>query len=96
VTLHEPAAVVYNRFRAFDPWPGVSMRSGEELLKLTDMRRADGSGEPRTVLSIGEDVVIACGEGAIRVLELQRPGKPRTAAGAVARGLGWRAGAVLP
>ncbi|MFP5245693.1 MAG: hypothetical protein ACLGH0_03280 [Thermoanaerobaculia bacterium] len=43
-----------------------------------------------------EDVVIATSDGAIRILEMQRPGKPRTPAGAVARGLGWRAGALLP
>jgi methionyl-tRNA formyltransferase len=47
---------------------------------------------PRTLLAIDDGVVVACGEGAIRILELQRPGKPRTPAAAVARGLGWKAG----
>ena len=86
------AAAIYNRFRAFDPWPGLFVRQGEETIKLTDLRPASGSGAPGEVLELGEDVVIACGEGAIRVLEMQRPGKPRTSAGAVARGLGWSVG----
>ncbi|MEO8383244.1 MAG: methionyl-tRNA formyltransferase [Acidobacteriota bacterium] len=92
VHLDEPARVIYDRFRAFDPWPGLFFRD----LKLTDMRPADASGVPRTVLAIDEGgVVIATGEGSIRVLEMQRPGKPRTSAVIVARGLGWKAGDVL-
>lgn len=88
ITFDETARTIYNRFRAFDPWPGISF--GE--LKLTDMRPADGSAPPRTILAIDDTVTIAARDGAIRVLELQRPGKPRAGAGAVARGLGWRVG----
>lgn len=94
--FEESARSIYDRFRAFDPWPGLFTIVGGEAVKLTDLRPAEGAGKPRTVLSIAEDVVIACGEGALRVLEMQRPGKPRTAAGAVARGLGWRVGEALP
>jgi methionyl-tRNA formyltransferase len=92
ITFDEPAHAIYNRFRAFDPWPGITFRE----LKLTDMRPADGSGAPRTVLSIDDDgVAIACGEGALRIVVMPRPGKPRSPAAAVARGLGWEAGHVL-
>jgi methionyl-tRNA formyltransferase len=92
VTLEEPATVIYNRFRAFDPWPGITFHE----LKLTDMRLAPGGGAPRTILSLDDEgVVLACGEGAIRVTEMQRPGKPRTPAPIVARGLGWKRGDVV-
>lgn len=96
VRFDEPAAVIYNRFRAFDPWPGIYVTTNGETLKLTEIRPAEEKGAPRTVLSIEEDVVVATGDGAIRILEMQRPGKPRTPAGAVARGLGWRVGELLP
>jgi methionyl-tRNA formyltransferase len=92
ITFDEPASAIYNRFRAFDPWPGITF--GE--FKLTDMRLAQGSAPPRTILAIDDGVTVAAGEGAIRILELQRPGKPRTSAGAIARGLGWKAGGVIP
>lgn len=92
ITFEETTATIYNRFRAFDPWPGISF--GE--LKLTELRPAEGNGAPRTILSLEEDVVVATADGAVRILEMQRPGKPRTPAGAVARGLGWRAGELLP
>lgn len=91
ITFDEPAHAIYNRFRAFDPWPGIVFRD----LKLTDLRPSEGSAAPRTLLEIGEGVVVACGDGALRILEMQRPGKPRTPAAAVARGLGWKAGDVL-
>jgi len=91
ITFDEPAHAIYNRFRAFDPWPGIIFRD----LKLTDMRLAEGRGAPRTILEIADGVVIACGDGALRILEMQRPGKPRTPAAAIARGLGWKAGHVV-
>jgi len=96
----ENASNIYNRFRAFDPWPGLFVRHGEETIKLTELRLAErrplagrlagGSPAPGEILELADDVVIACGEGAIRILEMQRPGKPRAKAGDVARGLGWR------
>lgn len=96
VRFDESAKVIYDRFRAFDPWPGVFVASGSETIKLTEIRPEDRDAEPRTILSIDEDVVIAARDGAIRVREMQRAGKPRTPAGAVARGLGWRVGERLP
>ena len=96
VTFNETSRVIYDRFRAFDPWPGLFVTTAGEALKLTDIVPAEGAAPPRTVLHVGDDVTIACGEGAIRIRELQRPGKPRTSAGAVARGLGWHAGGLLP
>jgi methionyl-tRNA formyltransferase len=92
ITFDEPASVIYNRFRAFYPWPGISFGD----LKLTDLRPAVGGGAPRTILGIDDGgVIVACGEGALRIVEMQRPGKARMPAAAVARGLGWKAGHVL-
>ena len=88
ITFDETAKAIYDRFRAFDPWPGIFFRD----LKLTEIEPAEGSAPPRTILSMEDDLVVAAGQGAIRILELQRPGKPRTPAAAVARGLGWKAG----
>lgn len=96
ITFDETTANIWNRFRAFDPWPGLFVGSNGETLKLTEVRPAEGSAAPRTILSVDDDVVVATSDGAIRILEMQRPGKPRTPAGAVARGLGWRAGSRLP
>ena len=93
VRFSESARAIYDKFRAFDPWPGVF--TGD--MKLTDLRPggAAGSQPAGTILEIGDGVVVACGRDAIRILEMQRPGKPRAAAADVARGLGWQPGHVL-
>ena len=89
----EPARAIYDKFRAFDPWPGVT--AGE--LKLIDIRPARGSGAPGTILVIGDDgVVVATGEDALLLITVQRAGKGRVSAVEFARGGGWKVGGSLP
>jgi methionyl-tRNA formyltransferase len=79
----DTTATIYNKFRAFDPWPGVF--SGD--LKLIDMAPANGHGSPGTILSISaEGVIVATGDGALRLITVQRPGKGRVAAAELLRG----------
>jgi methionyl-tRNA formyltransferase len=93
VDWSQPALAIYDRFRAFDPWPGLT--AGE--LKLLDLRPAAGHGTPGTILDIDDaGVVVATGDGALRLVTVQRPGKPRVAAADLARGSGWKSGSVLP
>jgi methionyl-tRNA formyltransferase len=77
-------ASIYNKFRAFDPWPGIF--AGD--LKLIDIAPATGHGAPGTILSANSDgVIVASGDGALRLITVQRPGKPKAAAADVLRGL---------
>jgi len=86
VRWSEPARAIYDKFRAFDPWPGVFTAS----FKLIDIAPAPGKGEPGAVIAIDDGVVVACGEGALRVRTIQRAGKPRVSAMDVARAERWR------
>jgi methionyl-tRNA formyltransferase len=80
----ETTAAIYNKFRAFDPWPGVF--TGE--LKLIDIVPASGRGEPGTILSSGGDgVTVATGDGALKLITVQKAGKPKAAASDLLRGL---------
>lgn len=96
IRFDETTATIYDRFRAFDPWPGIFIHSGDEVIKLTDMRPAEGHGTPRTILGIENDVIVATADGAMRIHEMQRAGKPRARAADVARGLGWSVGKAIP
>jgi methionyl-tRNA formyltransferase len=79
----DTAASIYNKFRAFDPWPGVF--AGE--LKLIEMAPATGHGSPGTILSMSaEGVIVATGDSALRLITVQRPGKGRVAAAEALRG----------
>ncbi len=82
------AAELKDLIRGVDPWPGASTLLSGEPLKLFGAAIAAGQGAPGTVLAIGPDgALIAAGEGAVRVAELQAAGKRRMGAAELARGL---------
>jgi len=84
INWSDTTATIYNKFRAFDPWPGVF--AGD--LKLIEIKPAEGRGKPGTILSTNHDgVIVATGDGALRLITIQRPGKPKAAAADVLRGL---------
>lgn len=81
------AEEIRNLVRGVDPWPGATTSLGGEPLKLFGAARADGQGQAGTVLAIGPDgMVVAAGTGAVRITELQAPGKRRMTADELARG----------
>jgi methionyl-tRNA formyltransferase len=84
ILWNETTAAIYNKFRAFDPWPGVF--AGD--LKLIDIVPASGRGTPGTILSSGNDgVVVATGDGALRLITVQRAGKGPVTASSLLRGI---------
>lgn len=86
------------RLRAFNPFPGGATQLGDEVIKLwTAVPQAyTGSAQPGTVLAAdAEGVLVACGEGALRLTQLQRAGGKRLAAGDFLRGFELAAGVVL-
>ena len=74
-----PAAVIERRVRAFDPFPGASFQLDGETVKLWRARlRPDAHGRPGEVLAAQDGrLSVACGEGALDLLQLQRPGGRR-------------------
>jgi methionyl-tRNA formyltransferase len=74
----QPAAVIERRIRAFDPFPGASGQLAGETVKLWAADASAGQGTPGTVLAVSPDgLTVACGDGSLRVTELQRPGGKR-------------------
>ena len=80
----QPAELIERRTRAFDPFPGASFVLDGETIKLWRARvEPDLSGPPGEVLRAdGTDLIVACGEQALRLLQLQRPGGRRIDAAA--------------
>lgn len=74
----QPASVLERRIRAFDPFPGASTLCAGEVLKVWRAEVVSQSGQPGEVLrSADGELVVACGQGALRILEAQRPGGKR-------------------
>jgi methionyl-tRNA formyltransferase len=79
IDWRESAQVLDRRVRAFDPVPGAYAHFGADTLKIWQAAPEPGhGGEPGTVLEIDRaGILVACGEGALRLTELQRPGGKR-------------------
>jgi methionyl-tRNA formyltransferase len=78
IDWHEAAERIERRVRAFDPAPGCFFEDGGETVKV--WRAAAGpsfDAPPGTQRIDGERLRVACGEGALDLLELQRPGGRR-------------------
>ncbi len=84
------------RVRALAPWPGAFFETrGERIRVLTaiDLPGPAG-GRPGTVLD--DRLTISCGEGVLRLLRLQRPGRGALEASAFLRGFPIGPGTMLP
>lgn len=79
-----PADVIERRIRAFDPFPGASFSLDGEVVKLWRAAlRPALTGTPGQVLAAADGrLTVACGAGALDLLQLQRPGGRRIDAAA--------------
>jgi len=59
--------------RGLSPWPGAWSEAAGERLKILYAEPVSGSGAPGEVLD--DQLTIACGSGAVKLLRVQRPGK---------------------
>jgi methionyl-tRNA formyltransferase len=104
-----PAKTVWNRLRAFTPWPGaftsLAGKPNPHLLKIWKAETVEQSGRMGELLSADKNgIVVACGKDALRILELQREGGRRMGAAEYLTGHalnvgerfeGWSQGAAL-
>jgi methionyl-tRNA formyltransferase len=89
----QPASTLERAVRAFRPAPGAFAVLDNEPVKIWRARVVERSGEPGAVQPASDELVIACGEGALAVAELQRAGGRRLSAQEFLRGHRLPAGA---
>ena len=78
------AAELDRQVRALNPWPGTFTQAGDMVLKIHAARPEAGTGPPGTL--IDDQGLVACGEGALRLTRLQRPGRGAMDVGEFLRG----------
>ncbi|MCO4054873.1 MAG: methionyl-tRNA formyltransferase [Bosea sp.] len=93
-----PASALHDQVRGLSPFPGayvdIDLGKGPERLKLLKTRVGTGAGAPGTLLD--EAGTVACAEGALRLLTVQRAGKAAMPAEDFLRGARLKAGDRLP
>jgi methionyl-tRNA formyltransferase len=86
-----PWREVHNHIRGLSPAPGAWFELGGDMrVKVLRTTKAEGEGLPGTVLD--DKLTVACGEGALRILELQRAGRQAMKAHEFLRGMSVAAG----
>lgn len=94
--VRSPATLLDRKIRAYNPFPGAILHVGDKPIKIWQASLVDGQGLPGTILSAdASGVVVACGEGALRLEILQAPGGKRLPASDFLRGHSLPAGTVL-
>ena len=86
-----PAREVLRHIHGLSPFPGAWAELENARVKILRCELAKGTGTPGEVLD--DHLTIACGEGAIRLIELQREGKARMQAADFLRGVPLKTGA---
>jgi methionyl-tRNA formyltransferase len=86
--LSGDATVLARKVRAFNPFPGAQALVDGMTIKIWDADVAPGRGEPGQVLcaDAAQGIVVACGEGALRLNTLQKPGGKRLPAAEFLKG----------
>ncbi|BBO19311.1 MAG: methionyl-tRNA formyltransferase [Candidatus Desulfobacillus denitrificans] len=88
-----PALLLDRAVRAFNPFPGATAQMDGQIIKIWRVAAVPGTGEPGTVLAAGADgIVVACGEGALCLTELQKAGGKRLPAADFLRGFALKPG----
>ncbi len=97
----QPARKLWNQVRGLTPWPGAFahhvLDGNSRLLKIWQAELgSELSGPPGTVLRADRNgIVVTCGEGSLRILQLQREGGRRLTAQEFLTGCPIQAGAVF-
>jgi len=89
IDWNRPAAEVHNHIRGLSPFPGawfeIELAGKPVRVKVLRSTLASGSGAPGTILA---NLTIACADGAVRLVQVQREGKSAMDAATFLRGAG--------
>ena len=72
------AREIYNRYRAYTPWPGIYLESGLKI-KSMSLEEESSFGQSGVIVSIDkESIVVQCDKGSLRIYKVQAPSKQET------------------
>jgi len=78
IDWEEESKEIYNKIRAFDPFPGTFTFLHNNLIKIVSSRLGNNTheSEPGTIIEVGKKIIVACGKKTtLEIVSLQKPGK---------------------
>ena len=94
----QSAVQIEGLIRGLTPWPSAYTNWGDKVMKIWDADLIEGKtdAKPGTIVQVEKDAFyVQCGDGFLKVRELQIPGKKRMDAGAFLRGYSIKEGEIL-
>ncbi len=75
IDWRESAEEIFNKIRAFTPWPSAYTTFRGKRVKILEGEPVEGTGEPGEVIEAGRDLIVATGEGALKIERLRPEGR---------------------
>jgi methionyl-tRNA formyltransferase len=73
--VFDDASEVYNKYRAYTPWPGIYLSSGLKLKKIS-LEETQSENEMGKILKINSDsIVVGCSKGTLKIFTVQPESK---------------------
>ncbi len=95
IDWHTSTQEILDKIRGLFPWPGAYSYKDGQLLKIIAAKEATGTGKPGEVIISRGRLVVATGDGAVEITELQLAGKKRMPAAALLAGNPVQEGTIL-
>jgi len=75
LVIFDDAQKLYNKYRAFTPWPGIYLESGLKLKEIS-LASAEGEHSAGEILDVGKNfITVGCQKGSLKILRVQPPSK---------------------
>lgn len=77
IDWHKSAEELSRQVRAFNPFPVAQSTLKGETCRIWMAQAVDGAAEPGTIVSLDDGILVGCGQGLLKIEELQLPGGKR-------------------
>ncbi|WP_373757091.1 methionyl-tRNA formyltransferase [Streptococcus ferus] len=89
IDWEKSAREIFNQVRGMNPWPVAHTFLEGQRFKIYQLREVPGQGEPGQIIAkTKKELILAAGQGAVSLEQVQPAGKPRMAIGDFLNGMG--------
>ena len=95
VDFNQPTEKLYNKIRAFNPYPAMYFEYDGERFKILQTEKVSVTAQAGTIVKGINELIIATSDGALKVLQIQRQGKRPMSSDELLRGFSFKENTIL-